>query len=758
MPPGTPTATLSPNSSHSNQAATKPQRPQRVLACVLCQQRKVKCNRKFPCENCLRAGAQCVPATLVPRQRRRRFPERELLARIRGYEALLRQHHIGFEPLHPPTGEAPAAAPAATVKPSQSCAKDRNLNPDASQSPELSANSDENKGRRDLWPAISQKGRDSDDDSDQDGDDDDHLRDRGIFRGGNDIHGGAIKNAWDHAFRDHDETDHHLLFGSPVSNRVDLITLHPEQTKIFRLWQIYLDNVDPLLKVTHTPSLQARIVEAVGDLANLGPPLEALLFSIYCVAILSLDQERCRNVFGSKKDLLAGYRFACRQALLNCRILLTSDHDCLVALYLYLVSIRSEIDPRSLSSMLAVAIRIAQRLGYHKESENTSCATALEAEMRRRLWWALVTFDSRICEVILCKSTTLTPTWDCRPPLNLSDFELLPGTKNAPEPANERPTEALFVVVRSELGDFVRHCPFHLSFIDPLMTIFAEAKGTLRGRGLRDLQKAIEETHLRHCDPDNPLHLMTIWTARGFLAKNFLLEHCSRHPTGSPAVIAHSLTMLDCDTKLLASPLTRGFRWHTNFHFPFLAYACLLQYLKKEPQEAAERIWEAMSENYDARGIDNWASTEPNGEPFFALLSRIVVQAWEARETFLLQQGNESLEGQSPPRIVVNIRARMERMMSERSGVAPRHSNTAMEQQQQQQVGTLDMHTHISGSLGGGNPIASEGQAFTGAAAPGLSGLPGTLPPGYESVLDGMDISQFWPTPMGWGLTPTFPW
>ena len=75
-------------------------RSQRVLACVLCQQRKVKCDRKYPCANCIKSRAQCVPATQVSRRRRRRFPERELLERLRKYEDLLRQNNIKFEPLH----------------------------------------------------------------------------------------------------------------------------------------------------------------------------------------------------------------------------------------------------------------------------------------------------------------------------------------------------------------------------------------------------------------------------------------------------------------------------------------------------------------------------------------------------------------------------------------------------------------------------------------------------------------------------------
>lgn len=72
----------------------------RVLACVLCQQRKIKCDRTFPCVNCVRTGEQCEQST---RQRRRRFAERDLLARLRHYESLLRQHNIKFDPLHTPT-------------------------------------------------------------------------------------------------------------------------------------------------------------------------------------------------------------------------------------------------------------------------------------------------------------------------------------------------------------------------------------------------------------------------------------------------------------------------------------------------------------------------------------------------------------------------------------------------------------------------------------------------------------------------------
>lgn len=77
-----------------------PPKPQRILACIDCQQRKIKCDRKTPCQNCIKSRTQCVPATQMKRERKRRFPERELLERLRKYEDLLRRNGVGFEPLH----------------------------------------------------------------------------------------------------------------------------------------------------------------------------------------------------------------------------------------------------------------------------------------------------------------------------------------------------------------------------------------------------------------------------------------------------------------------------------------------------------------------------------------------------------------------------------------------------------------------------------------------------------------------------------
>ncbi len=144
------------------------------------------------------------------------------------------------------------------------------------------------------------------------------------------------KSAWDRS----SGNNTFLILGSRKT-ATPLSTLHPEPVQIFRFWQVYLDNVNPMLKVIHAPSMQARIVEAISDLESISPTLEALMFSIYCMSVTSLSVEDCQAMFNSSKgDLLTKYQSGCQQALLNSGFLRTSDRDCLTALYLYTVSSR----------------------------------------------------------------------------------------------------------------------------------------------------------------------------------------------------------------------------------------------------------------------------------------------------------------------------------------------------------------------------------------------------------------------------------
>jgi hypothetical protein len=164
----------------------------------------------------------------------------------------------------------------------------------------------------------------------------------------------TLKQALDASQND----DHTLIFGFPSadngpmgSQQTDLSHLHPAPLDIFRLWQVYLDNVHPLFKVTHTPTLQPRMIAAAGDLKSITPTMEALMFGIYRCAVMSLSEDDCALMFRTvnQDQLLDRFQFASQQALMKANFLRSSDRECLTALFLYLVSLGRTTDPRSLS-------------------------------------------------------------------------------------------------------------------------------------------------------------------------------------------------------------------------------------------------------------------------------------------------------------------------------------------------------------------------------------------------------------------------
>lgn len=319
----------------------------------------------------------------------------------------------------------------------------------------------------------------------------------------------------------------------------------------------------------------------------------------------------------------------------------------------------------------------------------------------------------------------LIPTWDCRTPLNVNDFDLQSEMKT--EPSNHStPTEALFTVVRSELGDYVRNSDSHLDLTNPVLKPLAQLWRKSRhlvNIELPTFETALEDKYLCHCNPENPLHFMTMWTTRGFLAKCRLMDHHLRYSSvlqqtdsQCDAVASYALRMLECDTKLIASPLTKGYRWLLNFHFPLPAYLHIVQDLIKRPlADHTARSWQAMGENYRARLGDH----SQKSDLFFGFFSRIILQAWEACRS--KSRENQSVEQQ--PMIVADIIHKLaERKSKEQSSDSVHHLGTAANRPPA--APTDSFPTPIS--MGNGESMLLYGmddQSFAAGAGAGGSGL-----------------------------------
>ena len=301
-------------------------------------------------------------------------------------------------------------------------------------------------------------------------------------------------------------------------------------------------------------------------------------------------------------------------------------------------------------------------MGIHSEAALAKC-TAFEAEMRRRLWWPLVFFDTRMAELSGSNTVSLDPTWDCKIPLNVNDTDLRPEMKLPPATRGE-PTDAVFAVVRSELGEYIRHAAFHLHLANPALKPIAknfQNSPAADSSHLVKLEEMIENRYLKFCDPENPIHFMAIWTVRAQLTKYHLLEHNLRLSSSAArrveaqydAATATALKLLKCDTNIMTSPLTRGFSWLNRIYFPFPAYYQITQDLRRRPtMEEAQHAWNVMSDNWDA-----WYNVHfSNDSPIFELFSKIVLQAWNAYEA----ASKPSEQNITTPRVVSSIKDALE--------------------------------------------------------------------------------------------------
>lgn len=69
-------------------------------------------------------------------------------------------------------------------------------------------------------------------------------------------------------------------------------SLNPLPSQVLFLWQIYVENVDPFLKVLHVPTMTKVIHALRGSYKSLNPGMRALVLAIALAAVMSLENEQ----------------------------------------------------------------------------------------------------------------------------------------------------------------------------------------------------------------------------------------------------------------------------------------------------------------------------------------------------------------------------------------------------------------------------------------------------------------------------------
>uniref|UniRef100_A0A8H7NKJ5 Zn(2)-C6 fungal-type domain-containing protein n=1 Tax=Bionectria ochroleuca TaxID=29856 RepID=A0A8H7NKJ5_BIOOC len=603
-------------------------RQPRVLACVLCQHRKIKCDRNTPCSNCIKANATCTPSTPAPARKRRR-PNQDLQERLARCEELLKQYAGGSVPSQ---ADLQAAAPSvASVTTPASTFK--------AETSDYSPTFDDFPDRRHPGKVIHQDGGVRFIDSQLWSTFYDELQAMREIVDADDPEGSSVLGTEGHT--PENNADVLLLSDSSSANPEDY---QPDPVQAFRLWQIFLDRVNPLTKIVHVPTLQPYVIEATSDSSGVPLNYQALLLSVYLLASIALQDSECMQLIGISRDQ-AVQRFTAgtKQALIKLDFLRNSDMASIQALVLFLYSLQGRYDRHAAWVLSGTIVRVAQKMGYHRDGELLGL-TPFETEMRRRIWWQILMQDTKLAIVSGVIHNTIQDSYDTKPPRNLNDADLFPGSTEPVQP-REGPTEMAFVLITNRLTKFMLSESSRMGFESAIMghdpnnadepqdpSIKAKYKAIIQ-----ELDRDLLDIEQRYCDPSAGNVHSAALTIRAMLIRKLdeMLVPMQEQPEWGTEIFEPKDNLVklvlmnneqSADAYDRMAPL--GFLWFVKLHFQLEVFGVLTGQLARRPTGSlSDRGWRIVEK------VHRW---QPElfdvSVKAYASQAQFTLKAWKARE------------------------------------------------------------------------------------------------------------------------------
>ncbi|KAI1074379.1 putative C6 transcription factor [Whalleya microplaca] len=483
-------------------------------SCLICRQRKVRCDRRTPCSNCVKAEKQCSFIPPVRGKRKRTKPPKESLhAKLKRYEKLLKSYGARVEPSEDVNDSSSEAASQPDVEMDEDAGVRDPVQLDETK-PKLIEKEDTSRYfDSTLWSMynLGEKCQHPEVDSLGEAIDESNVHESQLFF----------------------ETEHN----SKVEN---LTSLLPSVQMVPTLREIYVDRVDPLMKILHLPTFWPSLTNALRHPEDISKSLGAVIFAFYLSTISTLEEGECHNLFGVPKSVMySRYRHVTRQALVNAGFLSTSNLMTLRAYAIFMMSVRNSYQCDALFVLSGIAIRLARKMGLHRDGASLGFSP-FETEMRRRLWWHLVHVDYRMADLLGTRPSMDLSCGDTKMPLNVDDEDLHPDMV---DPPLERKviTSIAICLTRCEIIESLRKystiCPGDVRWellSSPNITI---AK---KDSVISQIEDQLEEKYLRYCDPSNLLHTFVSTMVRSSICKMRLFAHNPRRYANSPVKVPQS--------------------------------------------------------------------------------------------------------------------------------------------------------------------------------------------------------------------------
>ncbi|RSL77090.1 hypothetical protein CEP51_009376 [Fusarium floridanum] len=618
----------------------------KIWSCVICRRRKVRCDRRDPCSNCVKNNIEChFPVTgRIPRRNQNpgayKSPaqkQSELLSRLRRLESVVTELAAQVEDGSQDPRASTAPGPSGSVSISSSETGPATVE---SEDPSVTESS----------LTVSSTGQQAGSEYDEefgrlvvDKDGGLHVGNRfwTVFCGEVDNILQAVHDVAEYSGSSSDSVmpESGLESGpSPLSHlgfvfgNADfakaLDGLNPMPSQMLFIWQAYVENVDPFIKVLHVPTVEKVVRELRGNFSSYGAKMEALLFAISLAAITSMDEEAVSFNFNTpRSQLIQRYQFGTEQALARADFLITKDIIVLQALVIYLSLLPHLGSKEKVWPMMGLVLRLAKSAGLHRDDDEHA-RSQLERETRRRLWWQICFVDSQSRRVEAPELSITPSSFDTSIPSNLDDVDLLDDVSSHLPPSHEKPTAITLCLIRCELWRLTQ------SLRDDA------AKSPESQLELLNLTKTkIETKYLGHLQLDKPWDSFIRTMATLFFSKVVELLIC-RQPSSQHSVattLEPVMNTIKSVHALKSNPSWSKWRWQLQGQVPWRAMGVFLRQACRQPwTPSLEEAWQAT------QGLITSTAESTKSGPMWQLLMSLSAGAQSHREGELGRQEAEA--------------------------------------------------------------------------------------------------------------------
>ncbi|KAF5559735.1 hypothetical protein FNAPI_4597 [Fusarium napiforme] len=591
----------------------------KIWSCVTCRRRKIRCDRKEPCNNCMKCNIDChFPVTgRIPRRTRdAKTPaqkQSELLSRLRRLESVVTELAAQVEDEN---GAKTMGQITVDNEPTESSWATSSGSLDL-QTSEF----DEDFGRLVV---------------DKDG----------TLHVGNrfwTVFCSEIDNILQavHDVADISETPSNSIMKEPTTSGAPaplshlgfvfgsadfakaLDGLNPTPSQMLFIWQAYVENVDPFIKVLHTPTIENIVKQLKGNFSSCGHSVEALLFAICLAAIASMEEEIVSFNFNTPKEqLLQRYQFGTEQALARANFLTTKDITVLQALVIYLSLLPNIGAQDKVWPLTGLLLRLAKSVGLHREGDPNQY-DQLEREIRRRLWWQICFIDSSSRRVDAPDLSITPASFSTGLPTNSNDVDLDSSTARIPNP-NQGSTGVTLCLIRCELWYLTQ-------------AIRADTTDSLETRlGLFNaLRQKVEKTYFQHLQPNQPWDSFIRTMTTLFFAKvELVIRRRSKTLPAADELLNPSITVTKAVQSLKSEPAWVKWRWQLQGQMPWHAMGVYLRQASRLPwTRELEEAWGATT------ALKEEVTEEMKTGQLCKSLMQLFSEAEQHREKELKRQG-----------------------------------------------------------------------------------------------------------------------